>query len=272
MTSLDQFRNFERDGWNSAARQWHELWGPLSRQSTEPLLDAAGVKSGHHVLDLAAGPGYAAAAAITRGATSIGVDIAAAQVELARALHPGPTFQEGSAEALDFPDCTFDAIVMAFGMNHMAEPEKCLAECHRVLKPGGRFAFTVWTAPPENQAFDIIISAINAHGSIPAEKYPGPPYFFYADPQNAESAFSASGYMNFSSEIVPQMWHHQITSDLYDSFERGAVRATALLSCQSPDALNRIKSASSEAVEKLRKNGEICISAPAALMSAQKPA
>src|SRR5205809_6238429 len=58
-------------------------------------------------------------------------------------LSPEIEFREGDAEALPFPEASFDAVVMNFGMLHLAHPERAVAEAFRVLSAGGRFAFTV---------------------------------------------------------------------------------------------------------------------------------
>ncbi|KAI8318918.1 hypothetical protein GQ54DRAFT_266213 [Martensiomyces pterosporus] len=51
------------------------------------------------------------------------------------------TFAQGDAENLvDIPDNSFDAYTISFGMHHLENKDKALAEAYRVLKPGGRFA------------------------------------------------------------------------------------------------------------------------------------
>jgi ubiquinone/menaquinone biosynthesis C-methylase UbiE len=89
------------------------------------------------VLDVATGPGLAAAAARVRGAMAIGVDVSPGMVALARRAHPGIEFQVAEVVALPFPDRSFDAVICNFGLGHFPEPEAALAECVRVLVPGG---------------------------------------------------------------------------------------------------------------------------------------
>jgi len=94
------------------------------------------------VLDLACGPGLVAAAAVGRRALPVGLDFSSAMIALARADHPGIRFEEGDAEVLPFADEAFDAVVANFGIHHVAEPNRALTEARRVLRPGGRVAFT----------------------------------------------------------------------------------------------------------------------------------
>ena len=62
---------------------------------------------------------------------------------LARTLHSSLEFRQGSVEGLPFPHATFDAVVGNFVILHVGRPERAIAECARVLKPGGRLAFSV---------------------------------------------------------------------------------------------------------------------------------
>ena len=128
------FYEFERAGWERVAGDYHRYFAALTTRFIDPLLDAGGVRAGSRVLDVATGPGYVAAAAARRGAEVEGIDFAEAAVAVARQQHPAITFQTGSAEKLPFPDALFDAVVMNFGLLHVAQPELALAEAYRVLR------------------------------------------------------------------------------------------------------------------------------------------
>src|SRR5205807_2183578 len=132
------FHDFERAGWETAADHYGDAFGPLTSQAIPSLLRAAQAGEGTRLLDVASGPGYVAAAAAARGATVIGVDFASEMVTLATRRYPVLEFVEGDAEALAFPDRSFDAVAINFGVLHLARPDAALAEARRVLKPGGR--------------------------------------------------------------------------------------------------------------------------------------
>jgi ubiquinone/menaquinone biosynthesis C-methylase UbiE len=68
------------------------------------LLDAADVRPGKHVLDVATGPGYAAAEAVRRGAACVAIDVAPAMVDLVRHRHPEVDARLGDMESLPLPD------------------------------------------------------------------------------------------------------------------------------------------------------------------------
>lgn len=101
-TSTDAFREFEHAGWNDShvGQHYHENFGDVTMQSVNALLDAAGVVPGSLVLDVCTGAGYAAAAAVQRGAEVIGVDFSKAQAELARARYSGVRFEVDDGCAL----------------------------------------------------------------------------------------------------------------------------------------------------------------------------
>ena len=104
MIDADAFNAFEAAGWADLGAWYHRHSGPLTQRLVEPLLDAAGVRSGTRVLDVATGPGYAAAACVARGASAVGLDLSPAMLELARSLHPELELVEGDVERLPFPD------------------------------------------------------------------------------------------------------------------------------------------------------------------------
>src|SRR2546421_4171966 len=120
------FRKFEHPGWQEIASRYHGGFAAVTTQSVVALLDAAQVAKGARVLDVACGPGYAAAAAAARGAIATGVDFSSEMVEEARGRYPGIEFLEGDAEQLAFSNSTFDAVVLNFGMLHLARPEQAL--------------------------------------------------------------------------------------------------------------------------------------------------
>ena len=117
------FHAFERAGWESIPRAYQDAFGALTTQAIGPLLDAARIRPGIRVLDVATGPGYVASAAVQRGATVVGVDFSTAMLAEARRHHPVVDFREGDAEALPVPDASFDAVVMNFGLLHLGRPQ-----------------------------------------------------------------------------------------------------------------------------------------------------
>ena len=235
------------------------------------MLDAAGVRARSRVLDIATGAGYVAAAAADRHAIATGLDFSEEQVELARAYYPAVTFRQGDAEALPFADSSFDAVVIGFGVNHLPHPERALAEAFRVLAPGGMCAFTVWAAPKAGEGFGIVLSAIAAHGDPSVTLPPAPPYFRFADGEEARRTLLDAGFVEPQTRLVSQAWRHETPDQVFDAFNEGAVRATAMLRGQPAPARERIREVVRAQVETLRDGDHYLIPVPAALSSARKP-
>ena len=103
------------------------------------------------VLDLACGTGDLTKALSNKGCHVTGLDISSEMMaigrEKCRYLSPKPNFVLGSAEQIPFPDASFDAVTIAFGLRNFDHRAQCLAEIHRVLKPGGRLAVLEFAVP-----------------------------------------------------------------------------------------------------------------------------
>lgn len=107
------------------------------------------IEPGMAVLDVACGTGNLAVPAARAGASVTGIDIAPNLVEQARhrARDEGLdiTFEEGDAEALAFPDASFDLVVTMYGAMFAPRPERVAAELLRVCRPSGVIAMANWT-------------------------------------------------------------------------------------------------------------------------------
>ena len=265
------FRALEHAGWQSAARHYDEAFGSLTRQAVDPLLDSAEVRPGVRTLDVASGPGYAAVAAAARGAQVAALDFSSVMVELARSQNPEMEFREGDAEALPFPDGSFDAVVMNFGMLHLAQPERALAETFRVLHAGGRYAFTVWAKPEEAVGFGIILDAIRKHGNSDVPLPQGPSFFRFSDASECDNVLKVAGFRNVDVRKVPQVWRFSASGLLFEAFLAGSVRTQALLHAQSAPALNAIRDAVGRLAGEYENHGTVEIPMPAVLAAALKP-
>ncbi len=141
-----QFKAMQREAW--------ALFTPLATFTTPAaasLVDFAEIRSGESVLDVACGTGVVAVTAARRGARVRGLDLSPALLEDARrnaaVIGADIEFLEGDVEALPYADASFDVVLSQFGHMFAPRPEIAIAEMLRVLKPGGRIAFSTW--PPE---------------------------------------------------------------------------------------------------------------------------
>jgi ubiquinone/menaquinone biosynthesis C-methylase UbiE len=265
-----EFRELEHSGWESVASSYADHWGSLTSQVIEPLLDAVGVVNGTRLLDVASGPGYVAAAAARRGAKVTGVDFSAVMVEYAAEQHPDIDFREGDAENLPFPNATFDAVTINFGLLHLSQPEKALSEAHRVLVPGGRVGFTVWATPQDAAGFRIMLGAIETYGKMDVGLPQGPPFFRFSEPQESKRALIEAGFRNPVVLQVAQTWRLPSPDTLFEAMFRGTVRTAALLRAQTDEALHAIRAAVRVGAAAYEREGVIELPMPAMLASAAK--
>jgi ubiquinone/menaquinone biosynthesis C-methylase UbiE len=115
----------------------------------ERLCDVADLQAGSKVLDVATGSGNAAIAAARCGCDVVGIDYVPALMDngRARARAEGLVvdFVEADAEALPFPDASFDAVLSVMGVMFAPDQERAAAEMLRVCRPGGTIALASWT-------------------------------------------------------------------------------------------------------------------------------
>jgi SAM-dependent methyltransferase len=115
----------------------------------EALCEAVGVNAGERVLDVAAGNGNASLAAARRFATVTSTDYVPHLLEQGRRRAEADgldiSFQVADAEALPFPDDSFDVVLSTFGTMFAPNQERTAQELVRVVRPGGRIGLASWT-------------------------------------------------------------------------------------------------------------------------------
>jgi demethylmenaquinone methyltransferase / 2-methoxy-6-polyprenyl-1,4-benzoquinol methylase len=104
-------------------------------------------RSGERILDLAAGTGTSAEPLALTGAQVIACDFSLGMLAVGHHRRPDLTFVAGDALALPFPDATFDAVTMSFGLRNVADLDAALRELARVTKPSGRLVICEFSHP-----------------------------------------------------------------------------------------------------------------------------
>jgi len=105
------------------------------------------VRAGDRVLDACCGTGDLALADARAGGTVTGLDFSEPMLERARRKSASIEWIQGDALALPFPDGSFDAVTVGFGVRNVTDLERGLAELRRVLRPGGRLGILDITTP-----------------------------------------------------------------------------------------------------------------------------
>lgn len=127
----------------------------------EGVVAAVDPRPGSTVLDVACGSGNAALVAARRFCRVTGVDFAAPLLERARLRAAADgcdvEFVEGDAQALPFPDASFDAVTSVFGVMFAPDQAAAAGELLRVCRPGGRIGLANWV--PDSLAHALFMAA-----------------------------------------------------------------------------------------------------------------
>ena len=139
----------------------------------ERLVEAADLRAGERVLDVAAGNGNATLAAARRFANVISSDYVQALLdkgrERARAEALSVRFEVADVEELPYADTSFDVVLSTFGVMFAPNHPRSAAEMLRVLRPGGRIGMTNWTP---TGFIGRLFKVIGAHVPPPAGLQP----------------------------------------------------------------------------------------------------
>ena len=144
--NLEGLKARQHAAWSSGD---YALIGTTLQIVGEELCEALDIRSGHKVLDVAAGNGNASLAAARRWCDVVATDYVPALLERAReraAAERLPIdFREADAEALPFPDGSFDVVVSTFGVMFTPDQDRAASEMVRVCRRGGKIGLANWT-------------------------------------------------------------------------------------------------------------------------------
>ena len=179
---------------------------------TSWLVDAVAVQPGETVLELAAGAGdvgFAILERLRQGVRLLSSDLSPAILDVARRAAAdrglnGIEFRALDAQDLDMPSASVDAVICRWGYMLMEDPAAALRETARVLRPGGRLAFSVWGDPARNP-WTTIDAEICAHVGYAPKAMPTAPggMFSLADPEQLRAMVTASGLVVRRAETIP---------------------------------------------------------------------
>lgn len=203
--------------WDRQARNWYEQRERMfaaTRPVHDWLVEHLDPKPGQRVLEIAAGPGDTGFLAAPRLGTGrlVSTDLAPSMVEAARKRGAelgidNADYEVLDAQAMHFDDASFDGAICRWGFMLMPDPAAALAETRRVLVPGGRLAFAVFTAPDENPFASIPARVLVDAGHMPAPTSDWQPGILALGARpRLQALLDASPFTSTQLEAVEMQW------------------------------------------------------------------
>ena len=171
--------------WNKHSATIHSMFAPLTRG----LIEDAGIKTGHLVLDIAGGagePSLTIARVVGPTGSVMCTDaveemVIAAQEEAHERGIENIVFRKCLADSLPFPNDSFDAVVSRLGAMFFPDPLDALREMLRVTKPGGTLTFAVWHKSELNPYSYVVTRVLSRYVEVPAADPAVPDAFRFAE-------------------------------------------------------------------------------------------
>ena len=193
-------------GWERSRSEREKSAAPV----TEWLVRELAPKPGDTVLELAAGQGdvgFEIAAVLGKSGRLISSDFSPAMAEIARrrSAELGLTNVEHrilDAEQIELADDSVDGVLCRWGYMLMPDPPAALAETRRVLRSGGRLAFSVWSSGARNPWISVAARILVARGHMPPPEPGEPGMFVLGDEEVLRRLVENAGFENARIEDV----------------------------------------------------------------------
>jgi SAM-dependent methyltransferase len=210
----------------TAAEVFERLFLPaMAGPWAHRLVEAAGVRSGERVLDVACGTGAVAQVALERvrdtGAVA-GLDLSAEMLAVARRKLPDVDLHEGRAEKLPFGDGVFDVALCQFGLMFFENRAQAVREMLRVLREGGRMAVVVWDSLERSPGYAALTDIVEARLG-PEAGAPIRASFSLGDPDQVAALLQEAGVTSVEARSVPATARFPSLRDWVDAEVKGWV-------------------------------------------------
>jgi ubiquinone/menaquinone biosynthesis C-methylase UbiE len=193
-------------------------------------------------------------------------------IDAARANYPGERFRLADAAQLPYEDGSFDAMTCSFGLSHMEYPQAAVSEAFRVLKAGGRFAFTLWCGADDGGELQAIGRDAIAKYAVVSFTLPNSwTQLRFADESACENAVKQAGFNSPQFRRLPIVWQSTKANEMLDFVDKLSVRTRMILDSQTLTSQQRIREHILSETEARRVDGIISIRWPALLTVVSKP-
>jgi len=210
----EKYKTTTLQQWNTAAEAWHR-WGPLLSRwlgpATDTMLDMCDVRTGHRILDVAAGAGEQSIVAARRVgssghvlATDLSPEIlqfASVSAKLAGLTNIQTRVIDGESLG-ELEADPFDAVISRVGLIYFPNQQKALTGMKQQLKDGGKVAAMVYSTAEKNPFFSIPVSIIRRRANLPPP-LPGQPGPFSLGTRSIlTDVFSQAGFRDIEVATI----------------------------------------------------------------------
>jgi SAM-dependent methyltransferase len=247
----------------------YEEMDPATLEFGRQLLDYADPAPGVRLLDVGAGRGAIARAALARGCVVTAVDAAPGMVARLRADFPTMTVSLMDAHRFDFPDACFDVVTAGFVIDLLSDPATALAEVRRVLRPGGVFALSTPGLLPHRERWQWLVDLAQEFFSATVREDPDGP-----SDVDVDGLLAAAGFVGLTRKAFE---HPEPISDptaLWDLFTSRLPAAVAAgwIEWLPPDQAAEFRRRFLAGAEQMHASGGIAFDRYMVLHRAQAPA
>ena len=198
-----KFKAMQRANWDAISAGWSTCQDDFETGGaavTGRLVELAGIKPGHRVLDVATGlgePALTVAGVVGPSGRVVGIDLSAGMIDLAR-QRAGDVenleFLVGDAESVDLPTGSFDAVLSRFGLMFAVDHVRTFQGLARLLAPGGVLAAAVWAGSiTDVPMLSLGFQVLSARLELPPDGG-GPGPFSMGDPDVLRAELEQAGY------------------------------------------------------------------------------
>ncbi|UCH90017.1 MAG: methyltransferase domain-containing protein [Thermoplasmata archaeon] len=264
-------------GWDEVAEDYQVITLPFLEQYLQKLLEVSELNSNMNVLDVGTGTGLAALKAaekIKPDGRVLAIDFSENMLNITRTIIDSLEITNIDvyrmpAEVLDIESEMFDRVICNFGLSFFSEPQKALAEMHRVLKENGRLTLSTWAKQDRCLVLGLMDKMLK--NCVPALKESEVPSIFaFGTKKSLGSVLKDVGFKNIKVVSEIHSARYKQAGDYWEKLYRTGPELRDILSNLKPVQVKKIKKRVLEEVEKYREGDKIILPSEALIATGIK--
>jgi ubiquinone/menaquinone biosynthesis C-methylase UbiE len=199
--------------YDDVAEAYERVHAPRFAEAARDLVALAEIPAQGRVLDVGTGTAASAEAVTAAGLAVVGVDESVGMLRVARRVRPQIAVAAAQAIDLPFGDRTFEAAVGNFVLAHFTKVETALFDIKRVVRDGGRLAFSSWADAVDAYQEtwqELVESVVPREMLAPAYAEAAPWHERFRSRENLEEVLLDAGLRHVRTELVKYRWTYRL--------------------------------------------------------------